>query len=506
MKETSESEPSSSVSSLYPYQKRLVNRIFERLREIDDNTNLLFQLPTGGGKTIIFSEISRKYLEDHNKKVLILTHRIELLAQTSRVLNSIGVETKVINSEVHDIPDQDEYRCFVAMVETLNNRLLEDECYLENVGLVIVDEAHYNSFRKIFQYFDNTNILGVTATPLSSNKNLPLNENYDELIIGESIADLIEDGYLCKATTYTYSVNLNALTVGISGDYTVSSSERVYGREHMQHILLKAYEEKSKGRKTLIFNAGIATSIKVYELFKANGYRQIRHLDSTYSKQERQEILNWFKHTDDAVLTSVGILTTGFDEPTVESIILNRATRSLTLYHQMIGRGSRVVKGKDHFSIIDLGNNALRLGYWQDYIDWMDVFRSPIKYIERDFEKEVDEKAYVLPDEIKERFSNSDHDEEFDTMAVYKYFVKQGSKPKHVVDESMENHFQMIMDNTMHYNEALELLTLLNEDIRHRLRVYTKCINGSDNYATWLIEEYTEKLKRKLWLALNGVL
>ncbi len=494
-----------AISSLYPFQKRLVYRIFERLKEVDEDRNILFQLPTGGGKTIIFSEITRRYLEDHDKKVLILTHRIELLGQTSRVLNSIGVKTKVISSDVHEIPDQDEYRCFVAMVETLNNRLMDNECYLENVGLVIVDEAHYNSFRKIFQYFKKTNILGVTATPLSSNKNLPLNENYDELIIGESIADLIDQGYLCHATTYTYSVNLNSLTVGISGDYTVSSSERVYGRDHMQQILVNAYEEKCKGKKTLIFNAGIATSIKVYELFKAHGYNQIRHLDSTFSKQERQDVLIWFKNTPDAILTSVGILTTGFDEPTVESIILNRATRSLTLYHQMIGRGSRVLPKKDHFSIVDLGNNALRLGYWQDYIDWMDVFRSPVKYIERDYEKDLEERVYVLPDEIKERFGKSE-DKEFDVKAIYKYCVKNGMKPKWVVEESMENHFQMIMDNTMHYNEALELLTLLKEEVAHRLKVYTKCINGSDNYATWLIEEYTDKLRRKIWLALNGVL
>jgi superfamily II DNA or RNA helicase len=505
MEDANNPSKSSALSKLYPYQNRLVASIFERLKVIRGETNLLFQLPTGGGKTIIFSEITRRYLEDHDKKVLILTHRIELLGQTSRVLNTVGVHTKIITSEVHDIPDQDDYRCFVAMVETLNNRLMDNECYLDNIGLVIVDEAHYNSFRKIFQYFKNTNILGVTATPLSSNKNLPLNENYDELIIGESIADLIDQGYLCKATTYTYSVNLSSLTVGISGDYTVSSSEKVYGRENMQQVLISAYQEKCMGKKTLIFNAGIATSIKVYELFRSHGFDNIKHLDSTFSKQERNDVLNWFKHTPDAILTSVGILTTGFDEPTVESIILNRATRSLTLYHQMIGRGSRVVPKKEHFSIIDLGNNALRLGYWQDYIDWVDVFRSPAKYIDRDFEKDIIERVYVLPDEIKERFRNSD-DEEFDVIAVYKHCVKTGFRPKKVVEESMENHFQMIMDNTMHYNEALELLSLLGDEIKHRLKVYTKCINGSDNYSTWIIEEYTEKLKRKIWLALNGIL
>ena len=502
-----DNQPNSQTkpNELYPYQKRLVEGIFERLREIEKGTNLLFQLPTGGGKTLIFSEIARKYLRDFDQKVLILTHRVELLGQTSRVLNSVGLDTKVIDSDVHDIPDQIKFKCFIAMVETLNNRLLDNECYLDDIGLVIVDEAHYNSFRKIFQYFKDTNILGVTATPLSSNKNLPLNENYDELIMGESIADLIDSGYLCKATTYTYSVNLKSLTVGISGDFTVSSSERVYGRDHMQQALLSAYEEKSKGKKTLIFNAGIATSIKVYDLFVAHGFQHIRHLDSTFSSQERREVLDWFRNTSDGILTSVGILTTGFDEPSVESIILNRATRSLTLYHQMIGRGSRVIPNKEHFSIIDLGNNALRLGYWQDYIDWNDVFNYPIKYIDRDYEKDIEERIYVMPDDIKQRFKNIS-DEDFDVKEVYKYCMKNGIRPKKVLEESTENHFQLIMDNTMHYKEAQELLHLLKDEISHRLKIFTKCINGSDNYAAWLTDEYNRKLKSKIWHALNGEL
>ena len=92
--------------------------------------------------------------------------------------------------------------------------------------------------------------------------------------------------------------------------------------------------------------------------------------------------MSWFRETPNAILTSVGILTTGFDEPTVKTIIINRATRSLTLYHQMIGRGSRKLPEKDAFSIIDLGNNVRRFGYWQDYINWQDAFRFPDRFLE----------------------------------------------------------------------------------------------------------------------------
>ncbi|MBL4862519.1 MAG: DEAD/DEAH box helicase family protein, partial [Crocinitomicaceae bacterium] len=184
------------AKTLYPFQESTVKEILQELASNGKDFNLLFQLPTGGGKTVIFSEIAKRYIEKYKEKVLILTHRIELSVQTSKQLTALDVNNKVINSEVKEIPDKDEYHCFIAMVETLNNRLNEDKNFIEGVGLVIVDEAHYNSFRKIFQFYGNANILGVTATPLSSNKALPLNDNYDKLLVGESISSLIEEGYL----------------------------------------------------------------------------------------------------------------------------------------------------------------------------------------------------------------------------------------------------------------------------------------------------------------------
>jgi superfamily II DNA or RNA helicase len=164
------------------------------------------------------------------EKVLILTHRIELSKQTSDVLAELGIRNKVINSEVKNLPQQSEYQSFTALVETLNNRLQENDQFLEDIGLVIVDEAHNNSFRKIFHYFQDVNILGVTATPLSSNKKLPLYQTYSDLIVGESISSLIEAGYLCEGNTYSFDVNLSTLRVGNNGEFTVGSHEMLYTR------------------------------------------------------------------------------------------------------------------------------------------------------------------------------------------------------------------------------------------------------------------------------------
>lgn len=493
------------AKTLYPFQENTVNTILEELEANGKDFNLLFQLPTGGGKTVIFSEIARRYIERTKEKVLILTHRIELSVQTSKQLSAIQVNNKVINSEVKDIPDQDEYQCFIAMVETLNNRLNDDSQFIQNVGLVIVDEAHYNSFRKIFQFYGNANILGVTATPLSSNKALPLNDNYNKLIVGESISSLIEGGYLSNAESYTYDVNLHGLKIGSNGDFTVSSSDVVYGNYFMQEKLLFAYEEVAVGDKTLVFNSGIDTSLRVEETFKKRGYK-IRHLDSTFSDKDRKDVLKWFKETKDAILTSVGILTTGFDEPTVNTIILNRATRSLTLYHQMIGRGSRRLPDKGQFKVIDLGNNVRRFGLWQDYINWHDAFRFPDRFLESRLSEVEDmefETEFEFPRGTEEVFDVKLL-ESFNMRDVYYECIDGGLKGKDAVDQSLENHFQAIRIASEDYFHGLELMQMLQDHIEYRLKHYTKCITKcTPNYYKYLIETYNRQLRQKLRAVLN---
>ena len=178
--------------TLYGYQKNAISTLMGRMEKFPERYNVLFQLPTGGGKTVIFSELAKRFILETGKRVLILTHRIELCGQTSRMLTDIGVPNKIINSKVKELDDDEDFWCYVAMVETLNNRLSDERIDFENLGLVIIDEAHYNSFRKLFGYFANQVILGVTATPLSSNIKLPLKDNYNELIVGESISALVE--------------------------------------------------------------------------------------------------------------------------------------------------------------------------------------------------------------------------------------------------------------------------------------------------------------------------
>ncbi len=488
-----------SQKKLYDYQLEDLKTIFKCLDESDESANILYQLPTGGGKTVVFSEIAKRFIEKTKKKVVVLTHRIELSGQTSKMLTGFGVKNKIINSEVKELRDQDEFMCFVAMVETLNNRLQEEKVEINNIGLVIIDEAHYNSFRKLFKYFENSVILGVTATPLSSNIKLPMKDNYQKLIVGESIESLIKKKYLAKANMYNYDVSLQSLKLGISGDYTVKSSDELYGNQSMLGKLLTAYTEIAKGTKTLIFNNGINTSLYVYETFKKAGYN-IRHLDNKNNAAERREILTWFSETPDAILTSVSILTTGFDEPTVETIILNRATRSLTLYFQMIGRGSRVLPNKSEFSVVDLGNNVARFGMWSAPIDWQEIFHFPDFFLENikndeDIEREF---IYEMPETLRKEFSKSENIE-FNVKEEYKKIFAQGLKSKTVLERSIEQHANICVENAEDVFDARILAKLLKEEIQYRVRQYSYCImNNTKNYKEWLEEDYERKLRSSI--------
>ncbi len=488
-----------SEKRLYGYQLEDLNTIFKYLNDSPDDINLLYQLPTGGGKTVVFSEIARRFINERKKKVVVLTHRIELGIQTSKMLKGFGVKNKVINSDVKELIDQDNYMCFVAMVETLNNRLQEEKVEINNIGLVIIDEAHYNSFRKLFKYFKNSIILGVTATPLSSNIKLPMKDNYNKLIIGESIQSLIEKNFLAKAEVYNRDVSLKTLKLGVGGDYTVKSSDELYGNFSMLSKLVSAYEDIAKGTKTLIFNNGIHTSKYVYETFKKAGYN-IRHLDNKNTAAERKDILKWFSQTPSAILTSVSILTTGFDEPTVETIILNRATKSLTLYFQMIGRGSRVLPNKDKFTVLDMGNNVARFGMWDAPIDWEEIFLFPEFYLENIKNDEEIERSFVyeMPDDLKAKFAKTT-DLNFDIKAEYKKVFSQGLKSKLVLERSINQHAELCIANSTDVFDARMLARQLKEDIEYRVRLYSYCImNNTKNYKEWLAEDYERKLRLKI--------
>jgi hypothetical protein len=283
---------------------------------------------------------------------------------------------------------------FIGMVESVSKRIESISSEEMNIGLVIIDEAHNASFNKIIRHFTDEYIIGVTATPLSSSKKEPMNKYYNTLVTGPSIKTLIQLSYLSQNLTRAPKdvIDKAKLSIASTGDYDIQSMASEFMKQKYVMSTYKAYKRFARGKKTIIFNVNVEHSKEVQETFELFDYK-CKHVDATTSEIERQEIFKWFHDTPDAILCNVGIATLGFDEPTIECVIVNRATTSMPLWLQMCGRGSRYcsqewvnenqykypypLKVKDRFQIIDMGGNCISHGDWCDDRDWRYIFNNP---------------------------------------------------------------------------------------------------------------------------------
>lgn len=351
---------------LREYQDRIIKNValkFTKKRKV------VLQLATGGGKTIIFCSITKRYIEKSGKSVLILVHRKELMQQTLKTLySSFNISGQEIKAGMKLVPTNNVY---VGMVESTLKRLPL------GIGMVIIDEAHNLSFAKIHKHFPDQFILGVTATPLTSNKNKPIKNYYEDIVCGIDIPQLIDEKNLCQNITYAPKNAVDAASLKIkNGEYDDKFMANEFSKgKHIQNTV-DAYIQHAKHSKCLVFNCSIMHNELVTKAFQMAGLN-CKAVDSTM--ENRDEIIKWYKETSDAILCNVAILTTGFDAPDTETIIMNRSTLSMPLWLQCCGRGSRPFYEKKNFTIIDLGQNAITHGDWCDTRDWENIFNNPPK-------------------------------------------------------------------------------------------------------------------------------
>ena len=346
---------------LRPYQTTLIHNL--RRSIASGNKRIIMCSPTGSGKTIMFTHMVHNHLQ-RGGNALIITHRIELLKQAGGAFERFDLNPETI--EAGKQPDLSR-SLHVAMIETLSRRAELYSLFLSSRTMIIIDEAHLGHFDKIFPYIGpDTYVIGATATPYRRGKSVtPLSEFYQDLVQGVQISELVESGFLAKPVSYGVRVDLSS-SAHRGTDYDTSS---IYKTNRMWEGVVNNWERISRNEKTLLFASNVESSKDACREFQARGYNA-KHLDGRMISKSRTAILDWFANTPDAVLCNCSILTAGYDQPDIHTIILYRATTSLPLFLQMVGRGSRVAADKDTFNILDFGENINRLGFWEEPREW----------------------------------------------------------------------------------------------------------------------------------------
>ncbi len=327
--------------------------------------SILCQLPTGGGKTIVFSTIVHNALK-LGLKCLILAHREELIKQAADKIEIITDEpVGIIKAGYPTNYDRD---IQVASVQSLTRRL--NHC--PKFDLIIVDEAHHStstSYRTILNRFPTARILGVTATPIRLDGK-GFRGIFDELICGVTVSQLIETGSLSPYQYFATERSMSVEGVGKrQGDFKTEEVAKANPVAGLAGDIVKSYRDYLEGKQAVIFCINVEHSIAIAAHFKAAGIIA-HHLDGNTPSGERADVMTHFRDKQIQVLTNCALFDEGLDIPSLDGVILARPTQSLSRFLQMVGRALRPCVGKDRAIIIDLAGNYERLGMLDDVRVW----------------------------------------------------------------------------------------------------------------------------------------
>jgi len=402
--------------TLRPYQQEALDSILNA--ESTGISRQLVVLPTGSGKTVIFSHLP--LVRKNSLPMLVLAHREELLHQAKSKIEASNPNLIVQIEQAQNYADQVDV--IVASVATLGRNNSErikrfPQNYFKSI---IIDEAHHAaapSYRRIVDYFQNDFTLGVTATPQRSDSTR-LIDVFQEIVYYKTIQDLIEQGYLTRLIGYRIKTNTDLTHVEVNdGDFTQSQLENAVNNPYRNALILTSYLQLCKERKTLIFAAGVQHAKDLALSFKESGIKTQLILGETDS-EDRRTILENFKNGLIPVLINVGVLTEGFDEPSVQAIILARPTKSNLLYTQIVGRGTRTDTDKQNCLIVDISDTTkgkkpmglpTLLGLPPDFdLNGQDLLEVAKAYNELEYKSPTRAMQCLSPDDIDFQFKQVD--------------------------------------------------------------------------------------------------
>ena len=352
----------SGMIALRPYQVAAVESA--RRAIAGRKRRLILLAPTAAGKTVIASGIIESAVS-RGKTVLFLAHRKELIQQASAKLDAFGIDHGIIMAK--HWRRRPGLQVQVASVQTLARRELPP------ADLMIIDEAHLSlakTYTDLIAAYPQSVILGLTATPLRADGK-PLGAIYQDIIQVSSVQQLMRMGFLVRPRHFAPS-RPDLTKIGHKGsDYDQDELAAAMDRPDLVGDIVTHWRTIAAGRTTAVFAVNIEHSKHIVERFVAAGIKA-EHVDGTTPTHQRDQILRRFASGDTTVVSSVGIMTEGYDNPRISAIVLARATESLTLYLQMAGRGLRIHPESDKRDciILDHAGCAHAHGFVDEDREW----------------------------------------------------------------------------------------------------------------------------------------
>ena len=368
--------------TLRDYQQLAKEDIFDKWNLFD---NILYQMPTGTGKTRLFTSIIRDIniwglRHNINFRILIIAHRSELIEQSSRSLDKYRIKHGVLAGTMKDKRDLTQ-AIQVASIQTITHPA--NQCLIEDLkfDFIIIDEAHHavaSSYQKLWEFCPDAKKLGVTATPWRMN-NSGFAQIFDAYIPSMSIKEFIQKGWLATYQYYSIPISSELLKsidsireFDIEGDYKNSALAEVCDTLKIRAQLYDSYAKNALGKKGIIYSISREHSEHICSQYQSHGV-SIENIDSKTPAKVREAGINAFKNGEIDIIVNVDIFSEGFDCPDIEFIQLARPTKSLVKYIQQVGRGLRK-NGDKRCIILDNVGMYSRFGLPDEVRDWESYF------------------------------------------------------------------------------------------------------------------------------------
>lgn len=384
------------------------------LRAWDSYDSVMLQMPTGTGKTYLFTSIIKDLIAFYksNKReinILVVAHRLELLDQIAASLKKYGISCGFIQGTRQQHLWQ---RVQVGSILSLISERNEMNVRRCKFDFIIVDEAHHtlaDSYKRLFDMFPEAKKLGVTATPWRMNQE-SFTSVYQTLITTPQVKWFIQKhllsdfDYVSVKPDSNIQKLVNSIDVAATGDFVNDALSEAFDNQRIRSKLYDSFHKYASDRKGIVYAINKQHARNIAELYSSKGYASV-NIDCDTPKDERERLINAFKAGNIQVLVNVELFTEGFDCPDVSFIQLARPTRSLALYLQQVGRGLRITEGKEKTIFIDNVGLYNYFGLpdanrkWQHHFQGRDV-PEEMKYESRGMTPaDIPEKKYDEDDE-----------------------------------------------------------------------------------------------------------